>query len=128
MKRTINTIEKSNNSTVKGNAILEGVIVAVTNLLDIQSDKKGKYWNALLCDSNQNVIRITKYLSSKTKSPLNEKIIECYDNKNGIKLNKLKFNGDDMYIATHETIATSKLLSFTPLCTQQFNRRNRVNV
>ena len=116
MKRAANTIENSNNSLVKGNAVVEGIIVTVTNLHDNYTDKKGKYWTALICDSNQNIIRITKYLSSKTKCSLHEKIVQYYNNKNGIKLNKLKFSGDYAYIATHETVATLKDVSFTPLC------------
>ncbi|CAF3426323.1 unnamed protein product [Rotaria sp. Silwood2] len=79
-------------------------------------DKQEKYWTALICDSNQNIIRITKYLSSKTKCSLHEKIVEHFNNKKGVKLNKLKFTGDNMYVATHETIATSKAVSFTPSC------------
>ncbi|CAF1368412.1 unnamed protein product [Rotaria magnacalcarata] len=43
---------------------------------------------------------------------------EYLNNQKGVKLNKLKFNGDNTYIATNETIATEKLLSLTPLCTQ----------
>jgi hypothetical protein len=115
MKRSNNAIANSNSSSVKANAVLEGVIVTVTNLFD-NYDKKGKYWSALLCDSNQCVIRITKYLSSKTKCSLHEKVLEYCKNKNGIKLNKLKFSSDDMYIATHETVATPKIVSFTPSC------------
>ena len=43
---------------------------------------------------------------------------EYLNNKNGVKLNKLKFNGDNTYIVTSETIAAPKIVSFTPLCTQ----------
>ncbi|CAF3664251.1 unnamed protein product, partial [Rotaria socialis] len=116
MKRTHDTIENGHNANARGNTVIEGVVIVVTPISDSQGDKRGKYWTALICDVNQNVIRITKYLSSKTKCSLHEKMLQYHNNKDGLKLNKLKLNGDDSYIATYETIATSKLLSFTPSC------------
>ncbi|CAF1401823.1 unnamed protein product [Adineta steineri] len=118
MKRTITTITNSNNANVKANLSLEGVVVAVTAILDSQITKQGKYWTALVCDSNQNLNRIAKYLSSKTNCSLHPKIIEYLNNQNGIKLNKLKFSGDNMYTASNETIAAPKVVTFTPTCTQ----------
>ncbi|CAF1297556.1 unnamed protein product [Adineta steineri] len=118
MKRTITTITNSNNGNVKANLSLEGVVVAVTAILDSQITKQGKYWTALVCDSNQNLNRIAKYLLSKTNCSLHPKIIEYLNNQNGIKLNKLKFNGDNMYTASNETIAAPKVVTFTPTCTQ----------
>jgi hypothetical protein len=118
MKRTFDTIQNTNNANVKPNAILEGVVVAVTNIFDSQGDKKGKYWSALVCDSNQNINRITKYLSSRTRCSLHGKIVEYLNNGNGIKLNKLKYSGDNLYTASNETIAASKPVLFTPSCTR----------
>lgn len=118
MKRTFNTIQNTNNSNVKPNAVLEGVVVAVTEISDSQGDKKGKYWTALVCDSNQNINRITKYLSLRTTCSLHGKIVEYLNNQTAIKLNKLKYTGDNLYTATNETIAAPKEISFTPLCTQ----------
>ncbi|CAF4238298.1 unnamed protein product, partial [Adineta steineri] len=37
------------------NLTLEGVVVALTAILDSQISKQGKYWTALVCDSNQNL-------------------------------------------------------------------------
>ncbi|CAF1440193.1 unnamed protein product [Adineta steineri] len=118
MKRTITTITNSNNANIKANLSLEGIVVAVTAILDSQITKHGKYWTALVCDSNQNLNRIAKYLSSKTNCSLHPKIIEYLNNQNGIKLNKLKFSGDNMYTASNETIAAPKVVTFTPTCTQ----------
>lgn len=116
MKRTHDTMDNSNNANAKNNALIEGIVIAVTPISDSQGEKKGKYWTALICDSTQNVIRITKYLTSKPKCPLHEKLIEYFNNKNGVILNKLKSNGDHSYIATYETTTSLKHLSFTPSC------------
>ena len=70
MKRTYSNIQNSNNASKTATVVLEGVVVAITDIFDSQTDKKGKYWTALICDANQNVKRITKYLSSKTKCTL----------------------------------------------------------
>jgi hypothetical protein len=118
MKRSFNNIQNSNSPTIRNNGVLEGVVVAVTNIFDSNTDKKGKYWSALICDANQNVNRLTKYLSSKTTCRLHEKIMESFKNKTGIKVNKLKFNGDQLYTASNETIAIPKVVSFTPSCIQ----------
>ncbi|CAF3392886.1 unnamed protein product [Rotaria socialis] len=118
MKRGFNMIQNANISNSKPNATLEDVVVAVTNISDNQTDKKGKYWTASISDSNQNMNRITKYLSSRINCSLHLKMVEHLNNQHGVKLNKLKFNGDNAYIATSETIATPKVLSFAPLCTQ----------
>ncbi|CAF3744627.1 unnamed protein product [Rotaria socialis] len=124
MKRTYDTIENGHNANARGNAVIEGVVIVVTQISDSQGDKRGKYWTALICDTNQNVIRITKYLSSKTKCSLREKMLQYYKNKNGVKLNKLKLNGDDNYIATYETTSTSILISFTPICMELISIEN----
>ncbi|CAF3624081.1 unnamed protein product [Rotaria socialis] len=118
MKRGFNMIQNANISNSKPNATLEDVVVAVINISDNQTDKKGKYWTASISDSNQNMNRITKYLSSRINCSLHLKMVEHLNNQHGVKLNKLKFNGDNAYIATSETIATPKVLSFAPLCTQ----------
>ncbi|CAF2141180.1 unnamed protein product [Rotaria magnacalcarata] len=124
MKRGFNMIQNANISNSKPNATLEGVVVVVTNISDNQIDKKGKYWTALISDSNQNMNRITKYLSSRINCSLHLKMVEHLNNQHGVKLNKLKFNGDNTYIATSETITTSKVLSFAPLCTQIITIKN----
>ena len=43
---------------------------------------------------------------------------EYFNSQNAVRLNKLKLNGDNTYVATNETIPTPKLLALTPLCTQ----------
>ncbi|CAF4422634.1 unnamed protein product, partial [Rotaria magnacalcarata] len=111
-------IQNANISNSKPDATLEGVVVAVTNISDNQTDKKGKYWTALISDSNQNMNRITKYLSSRINCSVHVKMVEHLNNQHGVKLNKLKFNGDNTYVATSETITTPKVLSFAPLCAQ----------
>lgn len=118
MKRSYNTTQNLNITNAKPNATLEGVVVAVTDISENHSDKKGKYWTALICDVNQNINRITKYLSSKTNCSLHVKLREYLNNQNSVRLNKLKLNGDNTYITTNETIPTPKLLSLIPLCTQ----------
>ncbi|CAF4137251.1 unnamed protein product [Rotaria sp. Silwood2] len=117
-------IQNTNNSNPKPNTTLEGIIVAVSNISENQTDKKGKYWAALLCDINQNINRITKYLSSKTNCSLHVKMIEHLNNQHGVRLNKLKHNGDNTYVATIETIATPTLLTLTPLCTKTSTIKN----
>ncbi|CAF1239867.1 unnamed protein product [Rotaria sp. Silwood1] len=124
MKRTFNMIQNTNNSNPKPNITLEGIIVAVSDISDNQTQKKGKYWTALLCDINQNINRITKYLSSKTNCSLHVKMIEHLNNQHGVRLNKLKHNGDNTYVATIETIATPTLLTLTPLCTKTSTIKN----
>ncbi|CAF1364774.1 unnamed protein product [Adineta steineri] len=120
MKRSITTLQISNNANVKANLTLEGIVVAVTPIFNSQFNKQGKYWTGLVCDSNQDINRITKYLSSKTNCLLHTKMIEFLNNQNGMKLNELKFNDDNMYTATNQTIVAPKLVSFTPSCIQLF--------
>ncbi|CAF4583955.1 unnamed protein product [Rotaria sp. Silwood2] len=117
-------IQNTNNSNPKPNTTLEGIIVAVSNISENQTEKKGKYWTTLLCDINQNINRITKYLSSKTNCSLHVKMIEHLNNQHGVRLNKLKHNGDNTYVATIETIATPTLLTLTPLCTKTSTIKN----
>lgn len=118
MKRSFHTTQNANISSVKPNATLEGIVVALTNISENHTDKKGKYWTALICDLNQNINRLTKYLSTKANCSLHVKMAEYLNNQNGVRLNKLKLNGDNTYVATNETIPTPKPLSLTPLCTQ----------
>ncbi|CAM4919227.1 unnamed protein product [Rotaria socialis] len=118
MKRTFNTTQNTNMANSKLDAMLEGVIVTVPEISDNQNEKKGKYWTALLCDSNQNINRITKYLSSRAMCTLHRKMIEYLNNESSIRLNKLKCSGEKTYTATAETIGTPIDLSLTPLCTQ----------
>ncbi len=44
--------------------------------------------------------------------------MESFKNKTGIKVNKLKLNGDHLYTASNETIAIPKVVSFTSSCIQ----------
>ncbi|CAM4971316.1 unnamed protein product [Rotaria socialis] len=118
MKRATNTTENTNSIKQKTNTILEGIVIAVTSISDNQNDKKGKYWTALICDVNQNVNRITKYVSLKSNCFIHTKMLDHLNNQRGIKLNKLKFNDDNTYVATSETVAVEKILALTPLCTQ----------
>lgn len=118
MKRSFNNMQNSNGFNTKNNAVLEGLIVTVSNISDSGTDKKGKYWTALICDANQEVNRLTKYLPSKNTCRLHEKMMEFFHNKSGIKINKLKLNGDHLYTASNETIVIPKVVSFTASCTQ----------
>ncbi|CAF2086259.1 unnamed protein product [Rotaria magnacalcarata] len=118
MKRTFNTTQNTNMANSKPDAMLEGVIVTVSEISDNQNEKKGKYWTALLCDSNQNINRITKYLSSRAMCTRHRKMMEYLNNESSIRLNKLKCSGEKTYTATAETIGTPIDLSLTPLCTQ----------
>lgn len=118
MKRVFEQMQHSKISNSRNDAIVEGIVVAVTSILDTATDRKGKYWTALICDSNQNVSRLSKYLSSKTSCRLYERMTESFKNKTGVKLNKLRVTGDYLYTASNETIAISKVLSFTPACTE----------
>lgn len=116
MKRSFNTMQSSNNSNVKPNSVLEGIIVAITSISNTETEKNQKYWTALICDEDQNISRLTKYFSSKTNCHLYEKLCQSLKNKTGIKLNKLKVNGDNSYILSNETTAIAKDVIFTPLC------------
>ena len=118
MKRTFIAMQTFNNSNVKSNAVLEGIVVAISSISNSQTEKNGKYWTAIICDSNQNINHLTKYLSAKINCRLHEKLTESFKNKSGIKLNKLKLNGDNSYIASSETIAAPKVMMFTPICTE----------
>ena len=118
MKRAFNATLNATNSVVRGDETVEGLVVAVTGLSNNQPERKGKYWTALICDSNQNISRITKYLSSKTKCSLHVKMIQALKDQAGIKLNKLRSSGDHVYTTTNETIATTKPVVFTPTCTR----------
>ncbi|CAF0845450.1 unnamed protein product [Adineta steineri] len=80
MKRTIISSKNSNNANVKPNLTLEGVVVVVTAIQGSQITKQGKYLTALVCDSNENVNRIAKYLSSKSNCSLHTKMIEYLNN------------------------------------------------
>ncbi|CAF1527027.1 unnamed protein product [Adineta ricciae] len=118
MKRSFNTISNGSSSMCKGDETLEGLVVAVTDLSNNQAERKGKYWTALICDSNQNINRITKYLSSKTICSLHVKMLQYLKDQTGIKLNKLRSSGDRVYTTTNETTAITKPVVFTPTCTR----------
>ena len=105
-------------SNIKKEAILEGVVVGITNIFDGSADRKGKYWSALICDANQNVNRLTKYLSSKIPCRLHERVIDSLNNRTGLQVTKLRLTGDHLDTASNETIATPTMTSFTPSCTQ----------
>jgi hypothetical protein len=42
MKLNFNDIQNSNSPNIRNNAVLEGVVVAVTNIFDSNTDKKRK--------------------------------------------------------------------------------------
>jgi hypothetical protein len=116
MKRISNNNENSNTTNTKNNISLEGIVVAISNLTHKQNEKKTSFWTALLCNADQDIIRITKYLSCKRKCTLHEKLTQFYNDHNGCELNKLKFNSDDSYTATPETTVVPKQLSIKPNC------------
>lgn len=118
MKRTFNTTINSNISNIKSNEVLEGLVVAVLDVSNSQGERKGKYWTALVCDMNQHINRITKYLSSKMNCSLHAKMVDHFKDQTGIKLTKLRLAGDHLYTATNETIAVVKPVLFTPSCTR----------
>lgn len=118
MKRSFDDKHNLNTSNTRKESVLEGVVVAVSAIFDTNVDRKGKYWTALICDANQNVNRLTKYLSSKIPCRLHERIVESFNNKSGVRVTKLRFSGDYLYTACNETIVTPKVVSFTPSCTQ----------
>lgn len=89
-----------------------------TDVSNSQGEKKGKYWTALVCDMNQHISQITKYLSSKTNCSLHAKRLDHFQDQTGIKLTKLRLTGDHLYTATNETIAVVKSVLFTPSCTR----------
>lgn len=121
MKRTLTQSSSTTKAIAKDDENLEGLVVAITDISNSQTDKKGKYWTALICGCDQNIHRITKYLSLKTNCSLHMKIVEHFKNNNGFKLTKLKSVGDQTYTATNETMLMSKTLSFTPSCTNIYN-------
>ena len=118
MKRSFNNALNATSSIARGDETLEGLVVAVTGLSNNQAERKGRYWTALVCDSNQNISRITKYLSSKTKCSLHVKMLQSFNDQTGIKVNKLRSSGDHVYTTTNETVATTKPVVFSPTCTR----------
>jgi hypothetical protein len=116
MKRTFRNMSNSSGFSAKPTAVLEGYVVAVTPITINQSDKKGRHWTALICDQEQTVSRLTKYLSSRSNCCLHSRMLDYLKSQNGIKLNKLKAHDDNTFTATNETIAAPKTLSFSPLC------------
>ena len=118
MKRSFNDTKNSSSSNNKNQAILEGVVVGVTTIFDTSVEKNAKYWTCLICDSNQNVNQLTKYVSSKIPCRLYDKMTESLNNKSGVIVNKLRLSGDHLYTASNETIATTKVALFEPSCIQ----------
>ncbi|CAF1472901.1 unnamed protein product [Adineta ricciae] len=116
MKRANTTNENSISINNKCNLSVEGVVVAISNMTHKQNQRTTSFWTALLCQSDQNIIRITKYLSCKRKCTLHEKLVEFYNKQDGCQFNKLKFNTDDSYTATAETTVAAKQLSMKPTC------------
>jgi hypothetical protein len=116
MKRMNNTTDNSNSTNTKNNISIEGVVVAISNLTNKQNEKRTSFWTALICNADQEIIRITKYLSCKRKCTLHENLVQFYNNQNGCELNKLKFNSEDSYTATPETTILLKQLSIKPNC------------
>ena len=118
MKRRFNTALNSNTSNLEANEVLEGLVVAVTDISHNQGNKAGKYWTALVCDVNQNINRITKYLSLKVNCSLHTKIVEHLKDQSGLKLTKLRLTGDQIYTAINETMIVAKPILFTPSYTR----------
>ncbi|CAF1523508.1 unnamed protein product [Adineta ricciae] len=116
MKRANTTSENSISINNKSNLSVEGVVVAISNMTHKQNQRTTSFWTALLCQSDQNIIRITKYLSCKRKCALHEKLVEFYNKQDACQLNKLKFNTDDSYTATTETTVVAKQTSIKPTC------------
>ncbi|CAF1197013.1 unnamed protein product [Adineta ricciae] len=116
MKRTNTSHENSISINNTSNVTIEGVVVAISNLTHKQNQRTTSFWTALLCQSDQNIIRITKYLSCKRKCTLHEKLVDFYNKQDGCEVNKLKFNTDDSYTASHETTVAAKQLSIKPNC------------
>jgi len=116
MKRRNTSNENSISINNRSNLSIDGVVVAISNLTHKQNQRTTSFWTALLCQSDQNIIRITKYLSCKRKCSLHEKLVEFYNKQDGCEVNKLKFNTDDSYTATPETTVVAKQLSIKPNC------------
>ena len=90
MKRSLSSVRHSTNIKMKANALVEGVIVAMTNIPNNQNDRKNNYWAALICGANQETNRVIKYLSSKIKCCLYEQMVKNFEKKTTVELNKLK--------------------------------------
>ncbi|CAF1454673.1 unnamed protein product [Adineta ricciae] len=109
---------KANNNdsvTINNNDMtIEGIPVAVTNMTQSDNNVRSTHWSTLICDANQTLVRITKFVSSNTRCTLHQKIIDHMNNQTGVSISKVKQTSDDAYIANHQTIATPKSLSFSP--------------
>ena len=116
MKRTKTSNENSISTNNTSNVSIEGIVVAISNPTHTQNQRTTSFWTALLCQADQSIIRMTKYLSCKRKCTLHEKLVQFYNTQASCQVNKLKFNSDDSYTATAETTVVSKELSIKPTC------------
>jgi hypothetical protein len=89
MKCTFDNMNNSSGLNKKSFAVLEGYIVAVTAITVNQNDKKGRHSTALICNQEQTICRLAKYLSATSNCCLHPKILEYFKNQNGIKLTLL---------------------------------------
>ncbi|CAF1345881.1 unnamed protein product [Adineta ricciae] len=118
MKRTNTNYENSISINNAANVSIEGIVVAISNLTHKQNQRTTSFWTAFLCQSDQNIIRITKYLSCKRKCTLHEKLVEFYNKQDGCEVNELKFNTKESYTATPQTTVVPKQLSIKANCLQ----------
>ena len=116
MKRTNTSNENSISVNNTLNVAIEGTVVAISHLAHTQNQRTTSFWTALLCQADQSIIRITKYLSCKRKCTLHEKLVDFYNKQDGCEVNKLKFNSEDSYTATAETTVVAKQLSIKSTC------------